>query len=237
MFCKYCGKQVDDDARFCAACGKALIEETPVEPVYYAPAQPVYEAPAETDYQPQYAAPAQPVYEAPAAPAPESAPASGKTEMLPLIAAFVLATFSFIGMIVGMANGYFLGILGNMFAMGAAALAALTLFGILKNDNLFYAIALFALAFVEILYIDGGSWWASVMLIPAYVLAGLYYILKGKLFGNPIKMIMAIAVWAIGSIVFIVSCVHRFPAWNIISSLFTFAAGGLMIFGYTPYKK
>ena len=26
MFCKYCGKQLDDDARFCPSCGKAQIE-------------------------------------------------------------------------------------------------------------------------------------------------------------------------------------------------------------------
>lgn len=28
MYCKYCGKQIDDDSRFCNHCGKPLVETT-----------------------------------------------------------------------------------------------------------------------------------------------------------------------------------------------------------------
>lgn len=121
MFCKYCGTQLNDDAKFCTACGKALVEEpaqAPTEPVYKAPAEPVYQAPAEPVYQapaePVYQAPAEPVYQAPAEPvyqapqyqvapayeapaepaaAPAPAQSAGMFPLLSLIIGAVAATF------------------------------------------------------------------------------------------------------------------------------------------------
>ena len=56
-FCPNCGSQLNEGARFCAACGSPVAAPAPVaepapapapaEPVYQAPAEPVYQAPAE----------------------------------------------------------------------------------------------------------------------------------------------------------------------------------------------
>jgi len=227
MFCKYCGKQLEDGSRFCTACGQSLVEEAPAAPQYEAPAAPQYEAPQYAA--PQYAAPAA----APAAPA-----AAKKFQLLPFIAAAALGFFAFIDLIVNLATyPHFASIMDSLLCMGAAALFILTLLGVLKKDNLFYAIGMFALAASKLVFIGGLWWFVTVLLVPAFVLAGLYYILKGKLFGNPIKMIMAIAVWAMGFVMFIIYCVNGLNAWVIISSLIMAGAMGLSIFSYTPYKK
>ena len=156
---------------------------------------------------------------------------------MPIIAAGVLGLMSFINMIIGMSNGSIVNIFANMFMMGSAALFILTVFGILKKDNLFYAIGMFAFAFAEMVRISEYYWWVAVLIIPALVLAGLYYILKGKIFGGIIKMIMAIAAWTVGLILFIVYCVNGVSEWFLISDTLIYAAIGLCIFSYTPYKK
>ena len=48
MFCSNCGTQVEDTARFCYVCGKALAPSAPQQPVSPPPAyqQPVYQQPA-----------------------------------------------------------------------------------------------------------------------------------------------------------------------------------------------
>ncbi len=48
MFCKHCGAQNDDDAKFCSVCGGALeapVEQPATQPVQTAPAQPAEPAP------------------------------------------------------------------------------------------------------------------------------------------------------------------------------------------------
>lgn len=49
MFCNYCGASLPDDAQFCGACGKSLVQADPGQsnaPVEEAPAAPVQETPS-----------------------------------------------------------------------------------------------------------------------------------------------------------------------------------------------
>ncbi|MBQ8896932.1 MAG: zinc-ribbon domain-containing protein [Clostridia bacterium] len=41
MYCKHCGRKLDEDARFCPACGKTVEKDAAEEPVY-TPEEPVY---------------------------------------------------------------------------------------------------------------------------------------------------------------------------------------------------
>lgn len=60
MFCKNCGAQCNEGAKFCPACGTDLTPPTaPEQPAYQQPAQPVYQQPV------MYQQPAQPVYQQP----------------------------------------------------------------------------------------------------------------------------------------------------------------------------
>ena len=170
----------------------------------------------------------------PAAAAMKSA-FSGNT-LLPLIAAMVFGFFRFINFAKGLAGGSVLNLFTNMLSIGAAVLIVLTLFKVLKKDNLFCAIAMFALAFLELVGFSGRFWYVALLLIPAYVIAGLYYLLKGKPISSLFKMIAAIAVWTAGFILFVVYVRWHLPFFSIFSALSIAAAEGLFIFTYTPYK-
>jgi len=64
MFCRNCGKQLNDGQRFCPNCGQQLAAPAPVQPVAPAPVQPAAPAPV----QPVAPAPVQPVAPAPVQP-------------------------------------------------------------------------------------------------------------------------------------------------------------------------
>lgn len=64
MFCRNCGKQLNDGQRFCPNCGQQLAVPAPVQPVAPAPVQPVAPAPV----QPVAPAPVQSVAPAPVQP-------------------------------------------------------------------------------------------------------------------------------------------------------------------------
>lgn len=57
MYCKHCGRKLDEDARFCPACGKTVEKDVAEEPVYVAE-EPVYvaEEPVYVAEEPDYAA-------------------------------------------------------------------------------------------------------------------------------------------------------------------------------------
>ena len=70
MFCKNCGAQLNDDAKFCTSCGNVVAAEVPapqpeVQTVPQQPVQPVYQQPVQP-VQPVYQ---QPMYQQPVAPA------------------------------------------------------------------------------------------------------------------------------------------------------------------------
>ena len=259
MFCKYCGTKIDDDARFCCACGKQLVVPAAPQPEPAVPAAEPEPIPAEPEpiSQPVYAEPepiSQPVYAEPEpipqpeytvvepAPAeddldkPMSALFGGK--LLPLIAAMTLGFFKFIDIIRGLVNGTsVISLFSNMVVVGAAVLAVLAIFRILKGKfDLFYAIAMFGLAFSELLLTDGYLWYISMLTMPAFAIAGVHYLLKGKVFNNIIRMIMSFAVWGMGFILMIIFVGMHIPFYTIFSNLMFFGASGLMIFSYSPNK-
>ncbi len=175
----------------------------------------------------------QPVPQPKAAPQPK-APSN---KLLPLIAAMVLGFFSFIEVIRGFAGAATgIGVLANLITCGAAVLIVLTLFRVLKQKDLFFAISMFALAFSELITLGGIFWYVSALTMPAFAIAGVHYLLKGKVFNNMIKMIMAFAVWGMGFILFIHFISLHMPFYLIFSSLITSAASGLLIFSYSPNK-
>ncbi|MBQ4061445.1 MAG: zinc-ribbon domain-containing protein [Christensenellaceae bacterium] len=213
MFCKYCGKQIAEDARFCPACGKDLTSNV----------------------------------QAPADKAPVPAKTVLSNNLLCIIAAGVIALFAFIGFVMDFvnlakySNGIFvLNIFNDMILMGGAALIVLSLFNILKKDNLFFAIGLFAFAYINLSSIfHGGHWlnWMHFLASPAFVAGGLYLILKGKPINKLIKMIASFVIWGLHFIIFVGSISLGYPVFSIISILFTGAAYGLIVFNYTPYKN
>ena len=241
MFCKYCGTKIDNDAIFCSACGKKLAEVQP-EPAPQPdfPEMPKFEAAPQPDFpeMPKFEAAPQPDF--PEMPKFEAVP-QPKTSMpfnlFALIAAAALGFFRFIEVIRGIA-GVYTGIstLANLIAVGAAVLVVLVQFEVLKPKNLFYAIAMFALAFAEMLWSNGILWYISALTMPAYAIAGVHYLLKGKVFNNMIKAIMAFAVWTMGFILVIALIGLHLNFYTIFSAITTSAAGGLLILSYSPNK-
>ena len=62
MFCRNCGKQLNDGQRFCPNCGQQLAAPAPVQPVAPAPVQPVAPAPVQPAYVPASQQPKQETY-------------------------------------------------------------------------------------------------------------------------------------------------------------------------------
>lgn len=99
MFCKNCGAQLNDDAKFCTSCGNVVAAEAPapqpeVQTVPQQPAQPVYQQPVQP-VQPGQPVYQQPVYQQPVAPAQPN----------PAVTNFVAALKSFFGNPMGTVAG------------------------------------------------------------------------------------------------------------------------------------
>ena len=72
--------------------------------------------------------------------------------------------------------------------------------------------------------------------MPAYAIAGVHYLLKGKVFNNMLKSIMAFAVWTMGLILAIALISLHLPFFTIFIAITTSAAGGLLILSYSPNR-
>lgn len=120
--CSNCGAELQDEAKFCPACGAAQNVEQPAgqqaqQPQYGAPQQPYYG-------QPQYGAPQQPYYGQPQQPyyAPQG----------PVKPTSAMAIIGLISAILSLVVGCYLGVIGIVLGAAGVVLSAI---GIAKKDK------------------------------------------------------------------------------------------------------
>ena len=220
-------------------------QAAPQPQVQYAAPQQAAPQPQVQYAAPQQAAPQPQVQYAAPQPAPQyraAAPAASKPSMLALIFAMVFA----FGKVIGFFSSFIrtleyssaaLSLFSSMIALGGIAMIILDMFMYNKREKrLFTAIGFFALAFAEMFSLSGFYWWASLLIFPAYGLVGAYFLLDGKLFGNPIKLICSIVVMAIRFISLIVM-IADYPAFmGVILNMMSIAIGVTMLTYNLPKK-
>lgn len=277
------GKELPlDDLKAMAAAFDAQPSVSPAEspaasaPVCSEPAAEIkvsYAAPAEAPaacevpVSVSYAAPAA---SAPSACAPAPAPeAPVKRSKMPVVSIIAVA-LAFCSICLSLISR------GSMVAVGGAPMAIsyvqkfFTLAGIVlmfvglllhrKNLQLLFGIGLLinaAATLINFAYNNRGvDLIATIVVFVFFVLSGLYYILKGKTFGNPLKLILSIAAITAEVVCFIAYCVFWFRVfgssidglnkWFALSilmilgelfSMFGFICVHLSVLIYTPFKK